>query len=166
MTVVYIGVGSNIQTGKHIRQALGLLSQRFGEVEVSPMYACPAVGFTGDEFVNLVVRLETSRGLSGVLRSLRDIEAQCGRVRGAKTASRTMDLDLLLFDDLQLHRADITLPRDDILRYAFVLKPLMDIAGDALHPVEQRSYAELWAEFRADGQPLREVMLDDLPLDQ
>lgn len=160
MTAAYIGVGSNIQPGKHIRQALELLAQRFGEIEVSPIYACPAVGFSGDDFINLVVAVETSQDLPAVLRALHDTEAQCGRVRGERTSSRTMDLDLLLLGDLIIDDGKLQLPRDDILRYAFVLKPLADIAGAKTHPMNGQTYAQLWAEFDAEDQPLQEITLD------
>jgi len=160
MTTAYIGVGSNIEPHRHIRKALELLSQRFGEIEVSPMYACPAVGFSGAEFINLVVGFSTDLELTAVLSGLHDIEAQCGRVRGESTSSRTMDLDLLLFGEQVIDEGKLKLPRDDILRYAFVLKPLADIAGDACHPVDGRSYNQLWQAFSETGQPLNEVTFD------
>lgn len=160
MTWAYIGVGSNIEPRRHIRKALELLAKRFGEIQASPMYACPAVGFSGANFINLVVGINTDLDLSTVLRALHDIEAQCGRVRGERTASRTMDLDLLLFGDQVIDEGRVRLPRDDILKYAFVLKPLADIAAEIAHPVDGRSYAELWQAFSQDDQPLEEVKLD------
>ena len=160
MISAYIGVGSNIEPREHIRLAIDLLCQRFGALDVSPLYTCPAVGFSGPDFINLVVGFDTQLELSAVLDALHDIEAQCGRVRGQSTSSRTMDLDLLLFGDLVISQGKLKLPRDDILQYAFVLKPLADIAGDARHPQDGRSYKELWLAFEADDQPLQEVSLD------
>ena len=160
MTMVYIGVGSNIEPRRHIRRALALLGQQLGKIETSPLYACPAVGFSGDDFINLVVAVDTELDLHAVVRVLHDVEAQCGRVRGQTVRARTMDLDLLLFGDRIYREGKIRLPREDILEYAFVLKPLADIAGNARHPVDGRSYAALWQAFDAPEQTLREVTLD------
>lgn len=159
MTRVYIGVGSNIEPRKHIRHALRLLAERFGELSISPVYASAAVGFDGADFLNLVVGMDVQADAPMLLQALHCIEEHCGRERKPHTAARTMDLDILLFDDLRLQTPELTLPRDDILRYAFVLKPLADIAGAELHPIQNRSYTELWAEFNGQGQDLHEVSL-------
>lgn len=161
-TRAYVGVGSNIEPRKHIVHALHLLEQRFGRLLVSPVYACPAVGFDGADFLNLVVGMDVALDAPALAQALHCIEVQCGRVRSARTNSRTMDLDLLLYGDLCLKTQELTLPRADILRYAFVLKPLADIAGNELHPVAGCSYNQLWDRFDADGQPLQQVVLRDL----
>lgn len=158
-TSAYVGIGSNIEPERYIPQAVRLLREQFGELVVSPMYSCPAVGFNGPEFVNLVVRLDTCQTLDRVLSALRQIEAACGRVRGEQTSSRTMDLDLLLFGNAVVDEGKLNLPRDDILRYAFVLKPLADIAGDQRHPVNGRRYSALWTEFDDSSQSLKVITL-------
>jgi 2-amino-4-hydroxy-6-hydroxymethyldihydropteridine diphosphokinase len=156
----YVGVGSNIEPYRHIPHAIRLLRERFGEVTVSPVYECPAVGFDGADFLNLVVAFETEAGIPELLRTLRRIESDCGRVRGERTASRTMDLDLLLYGNTVADTDELRLPRADILRYAFVLKPLAEIAPEVRHPTEGRRFAELWAAFEASGQPLRRVEIE------
>ncbi|MES1942604.1 2-amino-4-hydroxy-6-hydroxymethyldihydropteridine pyrophosphokinase [Salinisphaera sp. PC39] len=156
----YVGIGSNIEPRRHIPHAVRLLRERFGDLRVSPVYECPAVGFEGADFLNLVVGFDTGADIPALLQALRCIESHCGRVRGERTASRTMDLDLLLYGDRVTDGPDARLPRDDILRYAFVLRPLAEIAPDARHPTDGRSYAELWAAFGTEGQPLRRVALD------
>lgn len=160
MTRAYIGVGSNIEPRKHIRHALHLLGERFGELTVSPVYASAAVGFDGADFLNLVVGMDVHTDAPMLLQGLHCIEEHCGRERKLRTASRSMDLDLLLFGEMRLQTPELTLPRNDILRYAFVLKPLADIAGAELHPVQGSSYSELWAGFDAQGQDLHAVDLD------
>ena len=90
---------------------------------------------------------------------LKAIEDRNGRLRsGPRFSARTLDLDLLLYDDLVLETPRI--PRDEILRYAFVLRPLAELDPQLVHPVTGRSMAELWAEFDASGQPMRQVALD------
>lgn len=148
----FVGVGSNIEPARYIPQALQLMRARFGPLTVSPAYTCPAVGFDGPAFVNLVVAFDTGSDAAATAAALREIEDACGRARGDRSRSRTMDLDLLLVGD----RVDeaLRLPRDDILRYAFTLKPLADLAPAARHPVDGRRYDELWRDFDDCEQPL------------
>lgn len=156
---VFVGVGSNIEPFVHVPRALRLLEQRFGALRVSQAYRCPAVGFDGEPFVNLVVGLETTEPPLAVTLALRDIEQQCGRNRNEKMRSRTLDLDLLLHGNRIVERDGLHLPRRDILEYAFVLKPLAAMIPDQVHPVAGRSYADLWADFDASEQPLTAVDL-------
>lgn len=143
---VYVSIGSNLEPEANIPSALAELRRRYGALIVSPVYESEAVGFAGDNFYNLVVGFDTDQGVHAVIRSLREIERQHKRKRSDKRfGPRTLDLDLLLYDDLVLAEDGVAIPRGEILRYAFVLKPLMDIAGERRHPVDGRSYAELWA---------------------
>ena len=73
------------------------------------------------------------------------------------SSARTLDLDLLLYDDLVMSEGKLVLPRDDIERYAFVLAPLAEIAGNARHPVNGVSYADMWATFDDSRQALTRV---------
>lgn len=163
MSRVFVGIGSNIQPQAHVPLALELLERSFAALEISPIYSCPAVGFDGDDFVNLVVAFETDQDVIALQSELRDIEAACGRDRAEKHASRTMDIDLLLFDDAVIEEPGLTLPRADILEYAFVLRPLAEIAPDACHPVSGICYAQLWDAFDARAQPLTRVELAPRP---
>ena len=122
---------------------------------VSPIYESEAVGFSGDNFLNLVVGITTRLPPRQLADRLREIEAQHGRVRGAeKFSSRTLDIDLLTFGEAVVDEKGLQLPRDEILRYAFVLRPLADVAPQERHPQSGRSYGELWAEFDQSGQKL------------
>ena len=88
------------------------------------------------------------------MRRLRAVEDACGRDRsGPKFSPRTLDFDLLIYGDFVSTDPAIDVPRDEILQYPFVLKPLADLAPEARHPVVGRSYAELWAEMAADVLP-------------
>lgn len=163
MTDVFVGIGSNIRPQEHVPQALAHLEAAFGVLRVSRVYQCPAVGFDGADFVNLVVGFETSMAVHPVQEKLHAIEAACGRIRGSKQASRTMDLDLLLYGD-RVHAQDgLCLPRPDILEYAFVLKPLAELVPQWRHPVEGRTYARLWADFDRGDQSLTAIDMAGVP---
>jgi 2-amino-4-hydroxy-6-hydroxymethyldihydropteridine diphosphokinase len=96
----------------------------------------------------------TARPWSWRLR-LRAIEEAHGRLRdGPKFSSRTLDIDLLTLGDQVVHAGKLELPRDEILKYAFVLRPLADVAPEERHPLVGRSYRELWQGFDQAAQPL------------
>jgi len=155
VTEVFVSVGSNVEPARHVRAGVEALRRRFGPLRVSTVYQCPAVGFSGDDFYNLVLSFHTGEDPYAVARALHEIEAAMGRRRGGpRFASRTLDLDLILHGDAVLQEPTLRLPRPDILRYAFVLRPLAELAPDLRHPVEGRSYAELWSGFDASDQPM------------
>jgi 2-amino-4-hydroxy-6-hydroxymethyldihydropteridine diphosphokinase len=148
MPRVWVSVGSNIDREHHIRAALADLHLAFGDLTVSPLYETEAVGFEGDAFYNLVVGFDTELMPGALHRAMRAIEAHHGRERsGEKFASRTLDLDLLTYGDRVTDEGGKALPRDEILRYAFVLAPLVDVAADEVHPRLGKTYRYLWEQF-------------------
>jgi 2-amino-4-hydroxy-6-hydroxymethyldihydropteridine diphosphokinase len=159
MPRVWISVGTNVARERSVRAALWELHRVFGDLVVSPIYETPAVGFDGDPFLNLVVGVTTDRRPGDLHAALREIEARHGRTRdGAKFSSRTLDLDVLTYGDAVTTEGGKALPRDEILRYAFVLAPLADVAPDEIHPETGQRFADLWDEFE-NGNDLRR--LDD-----
>ena len=160
MTRAYISVGSNQEPRAHVLKALGELEAAFGEIDRSPVYESVAVGFTGENFLNLVVGFDTAMAIEQVADILDRIEQTCGRVRGGERfSSRTMDLDLLLFGDFVRHDNFWDIPRKEIEQYAFVLKPLVDIAPEEIHPELGKTFSRLWEEGEFSGQGLWEVSL-------
>lgn len=163
MPQVYVSIGSNIARDQHIRAALAALRKQFSVLSVSTIYQTRAVGFEGDDFYNLVAGFATDHDVHSVVRALHAIEAVQGRRRDAdKFAARTLDIDLLLYDDLVINEAGLKLPRAEITRYAFVLGPLAEIAGARIHPTLGKSFAALWAAFAGDKTDLRPVLLEDV----
>ena len=155
MAKVYVSVGSNIDRERNVEHALADLGQAYGELEQSRIFETTAVGFDGDPFYNMVVAFNTDETPQAVASRLRDIEDAHGRDRsGGKFSSRSLDLDLLLYDDLILEEEGLHLPRKEILEYAFVLKPLAEIAGDMKHPVTGFSFSATWDQFDPTAQPM------------
>ena len=148
MSKGYISIGSNIDKDKNILASLQALEHHFGELTVSSIYESESVGFTGDTFYNLVVGFNSELGVKEVAKQLRQIELDNGRTRNSqKFSPRTLDLDLILYDDLIINDGRLQIPRDEIERYAFVLEPLAEIAPALKHPITHISYAELWEKF-------------------
>jgi 2-amino-4-hydroxy-6-hydroxymethyldihydropteridine diphosphokinase len=161
MPEVYIGAGSNVDPRHHLRAGLVALADRYGLLKLSPVYRNSAVGFAGDDFLNLVIGFETDEPVGDVVRYLGDVEAANGRTRTEeKFSPRTLDLDLLLYGNLVGEFDGVELPRSEITRYAFVLKPLADLVPEARHPVEGATYADLWAGFDVSRHPLERVAVD------
>ena len=155
MAQVFIGVGSNCAPRKNIKSGVQALRAVFGRLRISNVYENPAVGFAGDNFFNFVVACETDLGPRETLAALHRIEDVHGRDRSQpRFSARTLDLDLLLYDDLIINDGTLQIPRDDITRYAFVLRPLAELAAELPHPVSGRTYAQLWVGFDASGQSL------------
>lgn len=155
MTTAYISIGSNIDAQANIRRGLEMLREQYGALRLSPVYRSAAVGFDGDDFLNLVAAMETEAGAEEVAEQLDEIENRCGRIRnGVRFGPRSLDLDLLTFGNEVIDRPGLKLPRDEILSYAFVLRPLADLDPQAHHPTEGRDYASLWAERAGQAQPL------------
>jgi len=161
MAKVYVGIGSNIERDRHVRASVAGLKKHFGELSLSSVYESEAYGFDGDNFYNLVVGFDTDMPLSEVATLLKDIEAAYGREQQEQSfLSRTLDLDLLLYGDEVIHAEGYDLPREDITRYAFALRPLAEIAGEEKHPELGRTYAELWESFTDSEQELWRVDFD------
>ena len=160
MADVYLSLGSNIQRNKHISSGINALRKQYKHVTCSPIYESVAVGFEGENFYNLVTHFETNEPLDMVSAFLTKVEDDNGRDRsGAKFGPRTLDLDLLLYNDTVINSKDLTLPRPEIYHNAFVLKPLADIAGDLLDPVLKETYQQLWSSFDQSKQRLWPIEL-------
>ena len=159
---VYVSAGSNVSPLESLTKALQALKARFPDLVVSSAYANSAVGFSGADFINLALGFTTELTLAAVLDELHAVETLCGRGRTeAKWAPRRMDLDVLLYGDLEGEFPGAKLPRPDLIRRAYMLGPLAQIAPTVVHPVLKRTIAELWDEFDRAAHPLRQVWLPD-----
>jgi len=155
MSQVYVSIGSNIDREKNISASLDALHSQFGDLIISSVYESEAVGFDGDPFYNLVVGFETDSLIGELYRVLRDIEFENGRSRsGAKFSSRTLDIDILTYDNCHGTFDGVDLPRAEIDYNAFVLWPLAEIAGLDTHPVTNMNYTDMWSAFDKSCQKL------------
>ena len=158
MAKVYISLGSNIEPAKHLRAAVRSLREQFGELELSSVYRSKAVGFEGEDFLNLVAGFDTNLSAHEVHRKLHEIEDQHGRTReGPRFSDRVIDLDLLMYDDLTIDDDDLHLPREEITQNAFVLLPLSEIAPELQHPELRQTVADLWEVYDKEQQPLTPI---------
>ncbi len=148
MARVYLSLGSNIDAENNLRAGVHDLRNQYGSLQISTVYESEAVGFEGDNFLNFVVGLDTDDDVHTTQAHMNAIEEAHGRIRGAeKFSSRTLDIDILLYDDLIINENGLKLPRDEIEKYAFVLQPLAELAPDLKHPVSAMTYQELWDAF-------------------
>ncbi len=155
MATIFISIGSNINANENIRLALDDLADSFTGIVNSTYYESESVGFEGDNFINLVTQAETELDIPTVNEKLHAIEDQHGRDRsGPRFSSRTLDLDLLLYDDEIYENGKLHLPREEILTNAFVLWPLAELVPDKIHPLEKKTYAQLWDQFDKTSQSI------------
>ncbi|CAK0779521.1 2-amino-4-hydroxy-6-hydroxymethyldihydropteridinediphosphokinase [Gammaproteobacteria bacterium] len=160
MVTTYLSLGSNVEPRRHLPTAIREMNTHFGPLHLSPVYESVAIGFSGEHFLNLVAAFETDAEPAVIHSLLRALEESHGRVRGsARFAPRTLDVDLILYGNL-VSAGPPAFPRDEILRYAFVLRPLADLAPDVRHPITGMRYADLWAGFDASDQSLWQITLD------
>jgi 2-amino-4-hydroxy-6-hydroxymethyldihydropteridine diphosphokinase len=125
------------------------------------VYESKAHGFEGDNFYNLVAGFDTEESIERIKETLLRIESCLGRSRREnRFSARTLDLDLLLYDDIVRHDSHANLPHPDIKRYAFVLRPLADIAPDLRHPETGLSCAKMWGQFGSGKQEIWKTDFD------
>ena len=155
---VYLSLGSNIQPAHFIEQGLTELNKMFGPLDISRVYEGDAIGFDGPAFYNLVVGLTTTLTLESLATMLREMEYKHGRPREcSKFSSRSLDIDILTFDDDVRINADIELPREEITQHAFVLCPFAEIAPALNIPGQTSSLAHIWQQFDQTAEPLKIV---------
>ncbi len=159
---VYVAAGSNISPTEHLRRAITALAERFPDLKVSPAYRNAAVGFVGDDFINLAMGFTTTHALPELINELQAVEALCGRSRSdAKWAPRTMDIDLLLYGDAVGEFPGVSLPRPDLMKRPYMLGPLAQIAPELMHPVLHQTIGSLWSRFESSGHQLQSIDLWD-----
>jgi 2-amino-4-hydroxy-6-hydroxymethyldihydropteridine diphosphokinase len=161
MSQALLSLGSNIAPEAHLRAAIDALRARFGELHVSPVYRTRSVGFDGTDFLNAAAAIETGLPPQALNDWLHALEDAHGRDRsGPRFNDRTLDIDIVFYDDLVLEGdGNLQIPRDE-LRHAFVLKPLADIAPGFRDPVSGKTLASLWEAHSDYGCEFEIVQID------
>ena len=158
MGKAYLSLGSNVEPERHLRAAVAALRERFAAVLLSPVYRTRSVGFDGTDFLNAAAVIDSDLDPFALNDWLHALEDAHGRDRrGPRFSDRTLDIDIVFYDDLMLQGpGNLRLPRDE-LKHAFVLLPLVDIAPDKIDPGSGRTVAALWREQPDQGAPPQAV---------
>lgn len=154
MSKVTILSGSNLDDRSfYIQQAIKLIKERVGVVTAqSSVYESEPWGYTSsNSFYNQLIVVETKFNPQDVLCQLQKIEYQLGRVRdrGGKYIDRTLDLDILFYDDLVMNSERLVIPHPEVANRRFVLAPLAELFPEKTHPVLRKTFAQL-LEFCPD----------------
>ncbi|HBH60274.1 MAG TPA: 2-amino-4-hydroxy-6-hydroxymethyldihydropteridine diphosphokinase [Nitrospiraceae bacterium] len=146
MSTVYIGIGSNLGSREeNCERAIRLLiahgitiTKRSSMIETKPW------GFTEQsDFINMAIEIETTLAPEELLRLLKKIETEAGRLPSSHWGPRAIDLDILLYDDLVINTPELEIPHPGIEQREFVLRPLSELAPNTMHPVLHKSIREL-----------------------
>ncbi|UHQ23723.1 2-amino-4-hydroxy-6-hydroxymethyldihydropteridine diphosphokinase [Lysobacter sp. 5GHs7-4] len=153
MGKAYLSLGSNLDAAVHLRGAIAALRERFGEVVLSPVYRTRAVGFDGADFYNSAAIVDSELEPQALNDWLHALEDRHGRDRsGPRYSDRTLDIDIVLYDDRSFDGpGNLRIPRPE-LKHAFVLRPLAEIAPALVVPGDGRTLAELWRAHPDYGQ--------------
>lgn len=152
--IAYIGIGSNVGDKlNNCEKAISeiLKADRHKLLAKSSHFKTQPVGYTSqDWFVNGVIKIETDQEAPELLHTLKTIESQMGRSESYRWGPRTIDLDILFFDDIEIRTEDLQIPHPLIQNRQFVLVPLVEIDPNLIHPVLKKTIQRLLTNLKED----------------
>ncbi len=145
MHTLYLGLGTNLGNRlDNLQKAVSSLSQIMSVTAVSPIYQSEPWGVTDQPpFLNMCIEASTVLNPNTLLHYLKNLESELGRQKSYKWGPRLIDIDILLYDDTIIDNDSLTIPHAQMAERAFVIVPLADIAPDLIHPVFNKTIAEL-----------------------
>ena len=149
MNRTYLLIGGNLGNRiENMEKARKLIADKIGEIlAISPLYETEAWGKTDQPpFLNQVILSKTFLSPEQLLNKILDIEQMMGRQRNEKFGPRTIDVDILFFNDLIINKPGLTIPHPQLQLRRFALEPLQAIAGNYIHPVFRKTIAQLLKE--------------------
>lgn len=149
MAIVYLALGSNIGDSKaNIAKAVKLLTASFKRIKQAPLYASKAVGYTDQpDFLNTAMSGQTDLSPEALLDFIRAIERQIGRTASFRWGPREIDIDIVLYGDLVLKTAELTIPHPQLARRDFVLRPICDLDASLIEPLSGQTVEDLLAKI-------------------
>lgn len=149
MKTVYIALGSNLNNPlEQLKQAVEILKSFAVNFEISPFYGSKPVGPQDQpDYVNAVAKFDTELSAEALLDKLQSIENQQGRVRIRHWGERTLDLDILLYGNEQIHTDRLTIPHIEMKNREFVIVPLFDLSPDLVLPTGEK-LADIYQQFK------------------
>ena len=158
---IFVGIGSNINKRENIRSCIKIIQKEFEALNISPVYETQAMGFKGPNFYNCVCSFTTTKDIYDLKHYLNTIELNHGRnLNETKFSSRTLDIDILYFDDLILNDEKVQIPRKEILKFDFVLLPLNDLSPEFIHPELRKKHKAMVKDNNFEKLILKKVHFD------
>ena len=152
MPEVYLILGSNIGDRKnYLEQAISMINEAIGKIQAkSSLYETVPWGFDDkNNFLNQVIKVETSLQPENLLKEILQIEKIIGRIRtGEKYSSRVIDIDILFYEKKIIHSENLVIPHPLMHERKFVLVPLAEISGQFIHPVFNKTIQILLNECK------------------
>lgn len=159
MTVAAISLGSNFEAKKNLKIAIEELQKKFSDIKISNSYKTKPVGLVAQDFINLVVLVNTQVSIEDFFTICKDIEKLVPPHKSTGAYRRSLDLDILIFGDFCDSYQNHKLPRPDLLKHNFALRPLAEIYPEGILPTKGKSFAQLWVEFKDETQTMQPISL-------
>ena len=159
MAYAYIGMGSNIDAERNIKKCINLLKAEFSIIKISNFYETKPYGYENQQnFINLAVKMKTTIKTIKLLKKLQSIEKGLGRKRKVKNGPRTIDLDILLYDNKVIKEKGLQIPHKGLFERDFTLIPLLDIAPEIIDPITKKKAKYLKKDIKY-RQIIRKIIL-------